>query len=59
MRRGQTAAVLLDHPAFTWLWAGLSISYLGDQFATIALLWFVLQLTGSGAAVGLVIEISV
>jgi MFS family permease len=35
--------------------AGLSISYLGDQFTIIALLWFVLQLTGSGAAVGLVI----
>jgi len=34
---------------------GLSISYLGDQFTIIALLWFVLQLTGSGAAVGLVI----
>jgi MFS family permease len=33
----------------------LSVSYLGDQFTTIALLWFVLQLTGSGAAVGLVI----
>jgi hypothetical protein len=37
------------------LWIGLSISYLGDQFTVIALLWFVLQLTGSGAAVGLVI----
>jgi predicted MFS family arabinose efflux permease len=33
----------------------LSISYLGDQFNIIALLWFVLQLTGSGAMVGLVI----
>jgi MFS family permease len=45
----------LHHPAFRRLWLGLSISYLGDQFTTIALLWFVLQLTGSGAAVGLVI----
>jgi MFS family permease len=43
------------HLAFQRLWLGLSISYLGDQFTTIALLWFVLQLTGSGAAVGLVI----
>jgi MFS family permease len=42
-------------PAFRRLWLGLSISYLGDQFTLIALLWFVLQLTGSGAAVGLVI----
>jgi MFS family permease len=45
----------LRQPAFQRLWLGLSISSLGDQFTTIALLWFVLQLTGSGAAVGLVI----
>ena len=53
----RTAAVVapLRHPAFLRLWLGLSISYLGDQFTIIALLWFVLQLTGSGAAVGLVI----
>src|SRR2546427_12027335 len=52
-----TAAVgaPLRHPAFQRLWLGLSISYLGDQFTIIALLWFVLQLTGSGAAVGLLI----
>jgi predicted MFS family arabinose efflux permease len=43
------------YPAFQRLWLGLSISYLGDQFTIIALLWFVLQLTGSGAAVGFVI----
>ena len=42
-------------PAFQRLWLGLTVSYLGDQFTIIALLWFVLQLTGSGAAVGLVI----
>ncbi|HEY7778966.1 MAG TPA: MFS transporter [Ktedonobacterales bacterium] len=53
----RTAAVgsPLRHPAFQRLWLGLSISYLGDQFTVIALLWFVLELTGSGAAVGLVI----
>src|SRR5215471_7822133 len=53
----RTAAVRapLRHPAFARLWLGLSVSYLGDQFTIIALLWFVLQLTGSGAAVGLVI----
>jgi MFS family permease len=45
----------LRQPAFQRLWLGLSISYLGDQFTIIALLWFVLQLTGSGAAVGFVI----
>src|ERR1700735_5537474 len=53
----QTADVThpLRSPAFRRLWLGLSISYLRDQFTIIALLWFVLQLTGSGAAVGLVI----
>jgi MFS family permease len=45
----------MRHPAFQRLWLGQSISYLGDQFTLIALLWFVLQVTGSGAAVGLVI----
>ncbi len=42
-------------PTFRYLWLGLVISRLGDQFTAIALLWFVLQLTGSGVALGLVI----
>src|ERR1700722_976138 len=41
--------------AFQRLWLGLTISYLGAQFTIIALLWVVLQLSGSCAAVGLVI----
>ena len=45
----------LRAPAFLRFWLGLSISYLGDQFTTIALLWFVLQLTGSGVALSLVL----
>src|SRR5712691_179662 len=45
----------LRSPAFLRLWLGLSISYVGDQFTTIALLWFVLQLTGSGVAISLVL----
>jgi MFS family permease len=55
MARSITLDTPLRQPAFQRLWLGLSISYLGDQFTTIALLWFVLQLTGSGTAVGLVI----
>jgi MFS family permease len=35
--------------------AGLLLSRTGDQLTTIALLWFVLDLTGSGVAVGLVL----
>src|SRR5258706_7807706 len=45
----------LRSSAFLRLWLGLSISSVGDQFTTIALLWFVLQLTGSGVAVSLVL----
>jgi MFS family permease len=45
----------LRSPAFLRLWLGLSISYIGDQFTTIALLWFVLQLSGSGVAISLVL----
>jgi MFS family permease len=55
MARTTVVGAPLRRPAFERLWLGLSISYLGDQFTLIALLWFVLQLTGSGAAVGLVI----
>jgi MFS family permease len=55
MARTAAVGAPLRNPAFQRLWLGLSISYLGDQFIIIALLWFVLQLTGSGAAVGLVI----
>lgn len=55
MARSVAPSALLRQPAFQRLWLGLSVSYVGDQFTVIALLWFVLQLTGSGAAVGLVI----
>ena len=42
-------------PAFRIWWGGLLASRIGDQFTTIALLWFVLQLTGSGVALGTVL----
>jgi predicted MFS family arabinose efflux permease len=42
-------------PAVRRLSAGLLLSRTGDQLTTIALVWFVLDLTGSGAAVGLVL----
>ena len=45
----------LRRPAFRRLWLGLVISRLGDQFTIISLVWFVLQLTGSGIAIGLVV----
>src|SRR5829696_2600568 len=45
----------LGGPALRRLAAGLLLSRTGDQLTTIALLWLVLDLTGSGAAVGLVL----
>lgn len=45
----------LRHPAFRRLWSGLTVSRMGDQFTIVALTWFVLQLTGSGIAIGLLV----
>jgi MFS family permease len=45
----------LQNYKFRRLWLGLLISRLGDQFAIIALLWFILQLTGSGLALASVL----
>jgi len=42
-------------PVVRRLSAGLLLSRTGDQLTTIAMLWFVLDLTGSGVAVGLVL----
>src|SRR5258705_7473893 len=39
---------------FRFWWIGASISLLGDQFYLVALPWVVLQLTGSGLAMGTV-----
>jgi MFS family permease len=53
--RGTIQKSPLHRPAFRRLWVGLVISRLGDQFTLLALVWFVLQLTGSGVAIGLVV----
>jgi predicted MFS family arabinose efflux permease len=45
----------LGGPVVWRLAAGLLLSRTGDQLTTIALLWLVLDFTGSGAAVGLVL----
>src|SRR3954471_25083188 len=43
---------------FRLLWIGEGISLLGDQFYMIALPWLVLQLTGSGLALGTVMALA-
>ena len=43
---------------FRLLWAGQSISLLGDQFHMIALPWLVLQLTGNALAMGTVLALA-
>ncbi|HEX9035955.1 MAG TPA: MFS transporter [Ktedonobacterales bacterium] len=55
MKASTAAHGPLRSGAFVRLWLGLSLSYIGDQFTAIALLWFVLQLTGSGIAIGAVL----
>jgi MFS family permease len=40
------------------LWAGESVSLLGDQFAMVAMPWLVLQLTGSAVAVGAILAVA-
>jgi len=44
----QAFHLLHQYPAFGRLWAGRSVSLLGDAFTLIALPWFVLQVTDSG-----------
>ena len=46
-------SVLRNRNFLMW-WIGASISLLGDQFYLVALPWVVLQLTGSGVAMGTV-----
>ena len=53
--KGEAAASPLEHPAFRRLWLGLTISRMGDALTVVALTWFVLQLTGSGLAIGLLV----
>lgn len=56
---GQPAAFGLRRPlavrGFRLLWIGETVSVLGDQFYFVALPWLVLQLTGSGLALGSVL----
>src|SRR5258708_31211386 len=40
------------HRSFVLLWSGQTISRLGDSLYTMALAWWVLQKTGSAAAMG-------
>src|SRR5262245_30840839 len=42
----------LRNPNFRRWWMGAIISLFGDQFYIVALPWLVLQLTGSGIAMG-------
>lgn len=53
--KGNVATSPLEHPAFRRLWLGLTVSRMGDTLTVVALTWFVLQLTGSGLAIGLLV----
>ncbi|MDX2090331.1 MAG: MFS transporter [Kofleriaceae bacterium] len=43
------------HRPFMWLWFGQTVSSFGDSIHRLALVWWVMQKTGSGLAMGTVI----
>jgi MFS family permease len=55
MRIGPYLALLRENPAFTRLYGAQLVSFMGEWFATVALLGLVLELTGSAAAASLVL----
>jgi MFS family permease len=48
-------ALLKHSAAFRRLWLGMLVSALGDSLTSLALVWLVYDLTGSGAAIGLLL----
>lgn len=50
MSRVNQAAPVLKNRTFLALWAGQTISHLGDVLYSLALMWWVLQVTESGVA---------
>src|SRR5262249_13836444 len=48
----------LGRRSFALLWAGQSISLLGDRVFQVALAWWVLEKTGSAVAMGTVLVMS-
>ena len=48
----------LRHRPFAFLWAGQTISRLGDNLYRIALAWWVLEKTGSATTMGTVLVLS-
>ena len=53
-----TLLASLRHRPFALLWSGQTISRLGDSLYSVALAWWVLQATGSAAAMGTVLIFS-
>jgi len=51
----QSSSGPLKNPMFRLLWIGSTISLIGDQFYLVALPWLILQLTGSGVALGAIL----
>lgn len=48
-------SLLLRHQRFRWLWLGQTVLFCGVQFWFVAITWLMLQRTGSGSAVALVL----
>src|SRR5512143_1665103 len=55
MTNRNSMAIVMALRDFRLLWIGQGTSFLGDQFAMIALPWLVLQLTGDPLALGMML----
>ncbi|MBC7097627.1 MFS transporter [Candidatus Bipolaricaulota bacterium] len=56
-RKARGSRAVLSNRNFVLLWWGEIFSRIGDGISQIALIWLVLEMTGSGAAVGTVVAV--
>jgi len=56
-RKARGSRAVLSNRSFVLLWWGEIFSRIGDGISQIALIWLVLEMTGSGAAVGTVVAV--
>ncbi|KUK26023.1 MAG: Major facilitator superfamily MFS_1, partial [Acetothermia bacterium 64_32] len=54
-RKTRGYRAVLSNRDFLLIWCGEIFSRIGDGISQVALIWLVLELTGSGAAVGTVV----
>lgn len=55
---GRGMLALLKYPEFLKLWLARTVSRFGDSVDSIAFMWMIYQLTGSGAQMGLIMAVN-